>query len=166
MKECLSGYDFQMNATLNAENIRLLHVKFNRLLEQVQDWSNVFDLLDEEYRHEVEKQFDTEGMHGGHKWVGLSRLTIKDRKRKGYPPGPILVRSGYLRDSLLGRTSESINVVTPREWIYGTNVPYAIYHQSDKPRTVLPRRAFLVITRMFRLFVIRKMHHYAIKGWV
>ena len=160
MEKCGEGGIFSMGATLNKEQVKLLDLKFSKYIEKTANLSPVFMQISEEYQKEVRKQFETEGAYGGQPWVGLSRLSIEARKRAGFAAGPILVMTGDLKDSLTKRTSETINVVTPRMWIYGTSVRYGIFHQSRSPRRKIPRRAFLVITAKFRLFVVRAMHKF------
>jgi hypothetical protein len=45
--------------------------------------------------------FRSEGAAGRGKWRPLAPSTLRDRQRLGYGPGPILVRSGQLRDHVL-----------------------------------------------------------------
>lgn len=59
---------------------------------------------------------------------------------------PLLVRSGKLAASLLSATAPgSIAVIGPISLIFGTQVSYGIYHQSDAPRKKIPLRKFLFI---------------------
>lgn len=53
------------------------------------------------------RQFKSEGAEMTAKWKPLSPGTIKSRKRKGYKPGPVLVRRGWLRASMTSKTSAS-----------------------------------------------------------
>lgn len=46
--------------------------------------------------------FRTEGAAGRGRWAPLKPRTLADRRRRGYPPGPILTRSGALREHVLG----------------------------------------------------------------
>ncbi len=75
---------------------------------------------------------------GRPKWQPLSRVTIKERLRKGFPRGPILVRTGNLRKVA---TSRQIWVVEPQfrgpgsdalillQMYLNQRVPYARYNQ-------------------------------------
>lgn len=52
------------------------------------------------------RQFVTEGKEFGTPWPSLKKATEADRKRKGYKPShPILVRRGWLRASVISKTS-------------------------------------------------------------
>lgn len=76
------------------------------------------------------------------------REIAKDQKQKqvGFIY-PILKREGRLADSLLNPShSDAINqIVNKSNLIIGTKVPYAVYHQSDAPRSIIPLRKFLFI---------------------
>ena len=156
------GGFFRFAGTMNEEEVRLLELQFSDWIDKTEDLSPVFDDLDREYEQEVRKQFQTQGAHSGHPWPRLSDSTKKQRARLGYgADGPILVRTGDLKKSLTERGDiNAIRVVTPRMWVYGTTIPYAIFHQSTAPRRRLSRRPMLVITKMFRLFVVRRMHEF------
>lgn len=47
----------------------------------------------------VKARFDTQGGSQGAKWAPLSKASLIDRHRYGFPNSPILVRSGTLRDA-------------------------------------------------------------------
>lgn len=77
-------------------------------------------------------------------------LTEKYKKQKEKKWGyvyPILKASGKLSRSITNRSD--INTIyrieNKKNLILGTKVPYGIYHQSDKPRTKMPYRPFLLI---------------------
>ena len=159
MVRCGEGGLFSMGAHINEEEVKLLVMRFSEMLARGDDLSPIFKSMSDRYQKEVAKQFRTEGAWGGDPWVGLAKSTLKARERKRMG-SKILYATGRLENSLTQSTSETINVVTPRMWAYGTSVEYGIYHQSKLPRLRLPRRAFLVVTSSFRLFVVRKIHRF------
>ena len=73
-------------------------------------------------------------------------LKERYRKRKARirPSAPILVFDGDLRDSIIGKTSDSILKITKDSAIIGTKTPYAILH--DKGTKNLPVRKPLFLT--------------------
>lgn len=74
-----------------------------------------------------------------------SRYAIAKQKAVGFKY-PLLVRSGKLSASLLGRNNPgSIAVITSLSLSIGTNIKYGVYHQSDAPRRKIPLRKFLFI---------------------
>lgn len=155
----------EFSGELDKESVKLLKMKLDLFIAKSEDLTPVWQIAREDMRRDIKKVFETEGASMGERWVGLSKNTIKDRKRKGFPPSPILVRTGTLRNSLLGG-SYGIDRITRQSWEYGTNVPYAIYHQSRKPRHKLPRRAFLYISNKFKGDLVRYIHKYVVTGHV
>lgn len=157
---------FVMGARIRGGDEALLAMKFNRIIGRIDNPTVVYRHIMTKYRDEIEKLFESEGSYSGTGWVGLSEATAKDRVRKGYGAyHPILVRSGDLRDSLIDANHRlACEMVSPRAWHIGTQVGYAVYHQSRAPRTRLPRRPMLIITRQFRLLIIRTLHWYLVHG--
>ena len=83
----------------------------------------------------VEEQFDSHG-HGA--WPGLAESTLQQKAAHGFPLDP-LIRTGTLKGSF-----EAL-AMGAEEFIYGTNVEYAHWHQdggyvSGRPpqRQVIP----------------------------
>lgn len=76
-----------------------------------------------------------EGSHASHfaaqsnpigtPWAPLAASTIA---RKGHDT--ILVETTRLKSSLTGKTQDSIRAVSHRGLLFGTEVPYAIFHQD------------------------------------
>lgn len=162
----LQGSNFVFYGAVSGQSERLLDLRFTRLLFRIQDLQPVNEKLIEEFRNEIKLQFETQGGRSGFPWAPLKPSTIRGRVRAGFPPGPILVRTGALRDSLVeSHHALGCKSNTPKGWFIGTQVKYAVYHQSRSPRTKIPRRAFLAITRQFKLFVIRTIHRFVVKGW-
>lgn len=79
--------------------------------------------------------FSTEGTAGRGRWQPLAASTIADRRRKGYPPDPILLRSGDLRrhvleaPAVIRRTRGGWElVIAPERVVAGTGRPYYAIH--------------------------------------
>ena len=87
-------------------------------------------------------QFRTKGVHGsGERWARLS-TSYRKWKARHYPGKPIMRRTDRLWHSLTQPGHPDFVYRTSlQQMVIGTNVPYAIYHQSQEPRTSeLPRR--------------------------
>jgi phage gpG-like protein len=90
---------------------------------------------------DVQNHFSKEQGPGG-KWKSLSPVTIFRRRGGGQSKSAkILQDTGRLRNSIVNDSSSKGAEV-------GTNVEYAKYHDSDKPRKKLPQRKFLWISQM------------------
>ena len=100
------------------------------------------------YRKEVDMIFDHQQPRGeGQRWPQLSDNPegkgYATWKEKHYPGAPILVRSGDLKDSMVTRGAKgNISIIGKTGAVFGSSIPYGIYHDSDGPRTRLPRRNF------------------------
>jgi phage gpG-like protein len=92
------------------------------------------------------ERFDGEVAPDGTAWQPLASETIASKQRRKTNPGrrarvragatDILKESFLLRDTIAyDADSTSVRVGTPQE--------YGVYHQSDEPRSKIPRRAFL-----------------------
>lgn len=74
------------------------------------------------------QHFGTRGARWRTPWPGLSPLYLAAKRGDGWM-GDTLVRTSDLRRSLTDRPLPIENI-TPREVTAGTDVPYAIYHQT------------------------------------
>lgn len=92
-------------------------------------------------------------VEGYSRWQALSP-TYKDRKvARGYS-SKILIASGALMASVTRPNAlGSVFVAKKQSFRIGTKIPYAIYHQSRRPRRmgsdgkpILPRRDFIRVT--------------------
>jgi hypothetical protein len=106
--------------------------------------------------------FNTEGASTGAPWAQLAPATEADRKRKGFAPAhPILQRTHTLERALTGgggafaSTGPSRLVV-----ILSGELSYFKFHQSNRPRTMLPRRAPVLLTADNRHALLRPVRLY------
>lgn len=111
------------------EQVSILRGHLTALSRKVEDlrpfWHKVVSML-WKYEREV---FARRGAYDGlQAWANL-RKSYWIRKAKKYPGAGILVRTGTLMRSLTGQGEGAIAIVEPQQLIFGTSVPYAIYHQ-------------------------------------
>lgn len=102
------------------------------------------------------EQFATEG-HG--RWPALAPSTLRSK-----PAGqPMMRRTDRLYESLTGADGPAINEQFGHVARFGTDVPYARYHQRGvKGR--LPRRRVVQFTAAERAAWIRIMRRYVVTG--
>lgn len=81
------------------------------------------------------QNFKTESFEG-YIWQALKPRTLADRKAKGFPPGPILYRTGKLKRN---HTITETNTGCIWDW----KTPYASGHQFGVPARHLPARPFI-----------------------
>lgn len=77
-------------------------------------------------------------------WKPLSSSTIRSRTRKGKQRQARKGGGGYKTLMVTGALRSSYSTKFDREGvIIGSSKNYAIYHESDKPRRVIPQRRML-----------------------
>jgi len=118
------------------------------------------------------RQFSTEGGEFGKRWAPLAPGTNEDRVRKGYRPAhPILVRRGWLRASVISKSSahhkRSITIRGIKMWsslktksghnllmIHEQGGEHLPRREIRKPDTFISRRGWQEIrTRFVGMFV-------------
>lgn len=142
------------------ENERDFKNALDKLGKATSDFRIPFRLISSDFYRSQKKifQLQSEGLYpplGGFNYTavddnGLTRReNAETRKEKltGHPWAPILFgKTGDLRDSTLSNSHRySIFFLGRQELQIGTSVPYGKFHQSDKPRTKIPQRKFIVI---------------------
>lgn len=116
------------------------------------------------------KVFATEGGALGQKWAALSTKTSGNRpsyaawKAEHFPGKTLLRRTDRLWSSLAGETTDTVKYMQRQSLEMGTKVPYAVYHQSREPRTKMPRRSFILLTKETMRKWTGLLHEYLWKG--
>lgn len=107
------------------------------------DLRPTMDVIGIGYRKEVELIFEhQQPRNEDFQWAPLS-VKYAAWKAIHYPGQPILVRTGALKASMtqLGAPG-NITIITKTGAVFGSSISYGIYHDSDQPRSRLPRRNF------------------------
>lgn len=123
--------------------------EFSRQLDRLQELTSDFriplNMIANDFYRSQKKIFT---LKSAGRYPELAQSTI-DYKEKFHGKGnawPILVMTGRLARSLLSKDGpEGEFRIGKQELIMGTSVPYAIYHQSDAPRSRLPQRKVVFI---------------------
>jgi len=76
----------------------------------------------------VDVNFTTEGSFSRAPWPPLSPR-YAEWKARHYPGRRMLRRTDELYESLVRRGKGHVEIITPTALVWGTRVPYAIYHQ-------------------------------------
>ena len=97
------------------------------------------------YRKEVNAIFEKQQPRQQDlRWAPLSEKYAQ-WKELHYPGMPILVRTGVLKKSMTQLGSPgNISLISKASAVFGTSIFYGIFHDSDAPRTKLPRRNFSI----------------------
>ena len=119
----------------------------------IKDWSPAFkesaDQLAKVFANDV---FETEGRKINEKWDPLKPTYLAQKRKAGYPDD-ILIRTGKMQRSFKTLYKSDYGQV----WNSAT---YFKYHQSDKPRKVLPRRVMMKLGENQKQLVVKIFHTY------
>lgn len=131
-----------LNLRLTIKGETRLAQAFNRLARSIQNYRPAWPAITALYRQMMSEQFESQGSRGGRRWVPLSPA-YKRWKDIVAPGQPILVLSGKMKASLVGRTGDTIEQFRPASLTLGTRIRYAGYHQTGTRR--MPARPPIVL---------------------
>lgn len=140
--------------------------RFENFTVNLDDLTPAFKEILKSFYAGEKKQFETEGGWGSGGWMPLSSsyATWKDPSLK------IMEQSGYLRDALTGavpaNTQGNVEIIESNMLIMGTDIDYAIYHQSNAPRRKLPMRKVIEIPAAERKKWTSIIHKHIWRGGV
>jgi len=104
--------------------------------------------------------FARRGAHEGlQAWANLRKRYWR-RKMKQFPAAGILVRTGDLVRSLTGRGTGAIARMYADRLIFGTAIPYAIYHQTGyraRDGSRVPARPPLRLSERMKTRIVERM---------
>ena len=148
----------------------MIEIDFSQVKEMLEDMIGAIkdpdQVLEEEVGPILRKSAEDQFARGGYPdpWKRLSPVTVQNKAYQGYPrrnrtggipgytlqggrfgPENILIRTGSLRVSWTNE-AHPFHVCTAYDGVltFGSSMPYAVYHQSDKPRKKLPRRPVVI----------------------
>ena len=116
--------------SIQAVNIDAFTLQFSGLARAVGDLTSVWPYASQALEAITAAQFDSEGSRGAHgEWAPLTPEYEKE-KRKRWGDKPILEASGRLKTSFEDGGGEHVDEATPTDLTWGSETPYAIYHQT------------------------------------
>lgn len=114
-----------MNFEMTIDGIPQLKQSFATWGVSIQDFTEPFTAIADGLTSDNMLNMVSEGVLYG-PWPPLAASTISSRVRKGYGPGPMLINTGDLAQSIAGGTG-SIREITPLKMVLGTQIEYAGY---------------------------------------
>lgn len=125
------------------DNDRIFRNQIQRALLEVNNLTVPFNQIAFDWYKSNKSIF---GLKGPGQYPDLSKGYRKFKIIKYGFDYPILKATGRLESSVLSKDSpESIYINTGQSITLGTQVPYGIYHQSDRSRSKIPLRKFIFI---------------------
>lgn len=141
-----------------------------RFSDRAHDAEPAFQSIADLLEHSEEKQFRTGGRHASAGWDKLKAATVKAKRRSDDPvvrrnADKILVATGALMESLTadvqGVEGGAVRIVEPHQLIFGTQLPYARFHQLGKG---VPRRRVLELRARDRTEMVKRIQRYLMTG--
>lgn len=123
------------------------------LSEGVKDWTPAFEDT-ASYLLEVFGQavFESEGREIGEAWLPLSSWYAITKQAR-YPGAGLLVATGLMKSSFSA-------LIQPNQLQIVNLADYFKYHQSNLPRTRLPRRAMMALANEQKTTIVRLFQAY------
>jgi phage gpG-like protein len=135
-----------------------------RFTDGIADYRPVWQVIEADFYAQVARQFKTEGVAGGDRWVSLSE-SYGAWKEKNYPGKPILQRTGDLIDSLTNPNSANgVRIEERKTLTLGSTLPYALYHQTgSEDGKHPPRRPEIQLTEAFKRTTMAHVQGYLLQ---
>ena len=96
--------------------------------------------------------FSSKGAVIGERWPGLKASTIAQKRRRGFSSEP-LVATGAMQAGFR-------SIVTSDQAVIYNTQDYFKYHQSNQPRSRLPRRAMMKIANLQKEMIVKEFQNY------
>lgn len=127
---------------LSIEGVRQVSIAFDVIGRQLDDFTRPLNEVKGLMLGAIAKNYETEGAWFGVKWKRLNKAYERVKSVR-YAGRQILEKTGLMKRSFYGDVGR-------KSLIIGNDVAYFKFHQSKKPRRVLPRRIMLKIHRRER----------------
>lgn len=135
----------------------VLRRRLLRIADNVSDARQAFHAVVRILERATRRQFASRGAYGGSPWPALKPATVA-RKRRLNQDARILRATGRLFESLVNQTaSDHIQDIGRQTLRWGSNVAYGVYHQSRKPRHVIPFRPVVRLPEHDRRSAMREL---------
>lgn len=152
--------------TIDVAGERQMDRGIARFADGVSDYRQIWPIIYDDFLAEVKAQFESEGSHGGAQWAPLTDNPegkgYASWKAAHYPGKPILVREGDLKRSLTEKGAPgAVFHSTPRALVMGTDVPYAIFHQTGTRK--MAARPEVRLTEKFKREAMRVIQEFLVQ---
>lgn len=154
-------------------------LQFGRNLADLHDG---FDEVGDIMREATREQFLTEGGHASGGWPELAESTKRNRARElglavsggalrnkrgqfASSGHPILRVHNDLFNSLVRKFDpRHVERASADSLVFGSTVPYGVYHQSTEPRTLIPYRPMVALTETDKRSIAKALQRATLKG--
>lgn len=143
-----------------------------RFSDRAGDASPAFRSIADLLEHSEQRQFATGGRYASAGWEKLKPETIRAKARSSDPTvrgnaKKILQATGALMESLTsdveGIEGGAIRIIDDQQLIFGSQVPYARFHQRGRG---VPRRRVLEVRARDRTEMVKRLQRFLVTGRV
>lgn len=145
----MSAFQLQWSIEGKNELSRIFGFRKDKLVNFGPAFQRTAETLKSIFTNDV---FRTQGAILNERWSPLSKAYALQKAKK-YPGKGTLEASGRMRNSFETEWNSGLAAV-------GNSAPYFKYHQSDKPRSVLPRRVMMKLGTSQKEIVIKIFHEF------
>ena len=131
-----------------------------RRFDRAEDFRPVLRWARQELEEANRANFTSQGSTSGKPWLPLDDEYGR-WKLANYGPLPILIVSGSLKESLV-RLRGRPNEIGKKSAVFGTNIPYAKFHQYGKSK--MPQRKIVFVPTMFAKGLASQIAEYIVHG--
>lgn len=145
-----------MQISWKIEGEKELSRKLQGISDSVKDWKPAFtDATKELVRIFSTDVFATRGAVIGENWPPLRSRYLDTKVKAGYPADP-LIKTGAMKNSFKSLAKTDYGEVWNSAWYFG-------FHQSNQPRSKLPRRVMMKLAEEQKQMIVKIFHTYWFK---
>jgi phage gpG-like protein len=125
------------------EGDKELSRRFKALPEEIGDMKAPFGRINREMKVAIQSNYGSRGATFGERWA----------PRKDSKPHPLLEKTGQMRASFTHRLGPAYLEIS-------NSAKQFKFHQSNRPRTKLPRRVMLKIDQIRKTFIVKELQRH------
>ncbi len=110
---------------------------------------------------ELTEQFDSEGAHASGGWAQLAASTLAQKAAAGLDPR-IMHATLRLRESLTENSEDTIKILDPNFFVFGSDVEYGAYHMG--PSGDRPARPPVALNEVAKTRMVKTLQRYMVEG--
>lgn len=140
-----------IDLTFNLEGAEVVHRRLGITAEGVKSFKEPLAQIGHNFMKTFDMNFDARGgLYGG--WAPRKPRYYAGQRIDTWP---LMERTGRMREAFAAD-------VTKTGLVLGNSAPYFVYHQSNQPRTRLPRRVMMKIRDQDATMIVKEFQYYVV----
>jgi phage gpG-like protein len=149
---------------IESEGEQLVARTFMRFADDVETPRTALEEVADELRRITRQQFESEGGHGSGGWKPLTEARRIFKQRHNLDPHILRATNVLMRSLTEKFAAGAIERLSGDSLIYGSAVPYGIFHQSSQPRSKMPFRPPVALTTADKRRIVKLVQAQLISG--